>query len=50
MLVTTENPKEPESNICEKTNTPSSTIVQHLWNYCNILRDDGMCYGDYVNY
>ncbi len=23
-------------------------IVQKLWNYCNILRDDGMSYGDYV--
>ena len=26
----------------------TSTIVQKLWNYCNILRDDGMSYGDYV--
>jgi type I restriction enzyme M protein len=25
-----------------------SAIVQKLWNYCNILRDDGMSYGDYV--
>ena len=24
-------------------------IVQKLWNYCNVLRDDGMSYGDYVN-
>ncbi len=23
-------------------------VVQKLWNYCNILRDDGMSYGDYV--
>jgi len=23
-------------------------IVQRLWNYCNLLRDDGMSYGDYV--
>ena len=23
-------------------------IVQKLWNYCNVLRDDGMGYGDYV--
>jgi type I restriction enzyme M protein len=23
-------------------------IVQKLWNYCNVLRDDGMSYGDYV--
>jgi len=23
-------------------------IEQKLWNYCNVLRDDGMSYGDYV--
>jgi type I restriction enzyme M protein len=22
--------------------------VQRLWNYCNVLRDDGVSYGDYV--
>ncbi len=27
---------------------PSTQIVQKLWNYCNILRDDGLSYGDYV--
>jgi type I restriction enzyme M protein len=26
----------------------STAIVQKLWNYCNVLRDDGMSYGDYV--
>jgi type I restriction-modification system DNA methylase subunit len=26
----------------------SATIVQKLWNYCNVRRDDGMSYGDYV--
>jgi hypothetical protein len=26
----------------------SSAIVQKLWNYCNVLRNDGMSYGDYV--
>jgi type I restriction enzyme M protein len=26
----------------------SSAIVQKLWNYCTILRDDGLSYGDYV--
>jgi type I restriction enzyme M protein len=26
----------------------SSSVVQKLWNYCNILRDDGLSYGDYV--
>ncbi|MBI4019158.1 MAG: SAM-dependent DNA methyltransferase [Candidatus Aenigmarchaeota archaeon] len=28
--------------------TDSKQIVQKLWNYCNILRDDGLSYGDYV--
>src|SRR5260221_12236151 len=28
--------------------TESSQIVQRLWNYCNVLRDDGVSYGDYV--
>ena len=27
--------------------TPGA-LVQKLWNYCNILRDDGLSYGDYV--
>ena len=26
----------------------TSTIVQKPWNYCNVLRDDGTSYGDYV--
>jgi len=26
----------------------SIVLVQKLWNYCNILRDDGLSYGDYV--
>jgi type I restriction enzyme M protein len=26
----------------------SNGIVQKLWNYCNVLRDDGLSYGDYV--
>src|SRR3989339_1588540 len=28
--------------------TSSNQLVQKLWNYCNILRDDGLSYGDYV--
>lgn len=26
----------------------STDIVQRLWNYCHVLRDDGVSYGDYV--
>ena len=26
----------------------SNALVQKLWNYCNVLRDDGLSYGDYV--
>jgi len=33
---------------CENAGMNSATIVQKLWNYCNVLRDDGMSYGDYV--
>ncbi len=25
-----------------------SDIVQKVWNYCNVLRDDGVSYGDYL--
>jgi type I restriction enzyme M protein len=27
---------------------PARQIVQKLWSYCNVLRDDGLSYGDYV--
>src|SRR5437764_11848306 len=30
------------------TTNGSAQIVSKLWNYCNVLRDDGMSYGDYV--
>jgi len=30
------------------SNNHSQQIVQKLWNYCNVLRDDGLSYGDYV--
>lgn len=26
----------------------SQLLVQKLWNYCSVLRDDGLSYGDYV--
>ena len=26
----------------------SSAIVKRVWNYCNVLRDEGVSYGDYV--
>ncbi|RME51214.1 MAG: SAM-dependent DNA methyltransferase, partial [Caldilineae bacterium] len=28
--------------------TNTSTIVDRIWNYCNVLRDDGVSYGDYL--
>ncbi|MGV3662159.1 MAG: type I restriction-modification system subunit M [Prosthecobacter sp.] len=28
--------------------TTPTALVSKLWNYCNILRDDGLSYGDYV--
>jgi type I restriction enzyme M protein len=28
--------------------TVSSAVVQKLWTYCNLLRDDGLSYGDYL--
>ena len=28
--------------------TDPRALVDRLWNYCNILRDDGLSYGDYV--
>lgn len=30
------------------TSNHPQQLVQKLWNYCNILRDDGLSYGDYV--
>lgn len=26
----------------------TSYVIDKLWNYCHILRDDGLSYGDYV--
>src|SRR6185503_20261212 len=28
--------------------TPAQQVVQKLWQYCNVLRDDGLSYPDYV--
>ena len=30
--------------------TTTHTLVQQLWNYCSVLRDDGMSYGDCVEH
>ncbi len=26
----------------------SSTIAHRIWNYCSVLRDDGMSYSEYL--
>jgi len=31
------------------TDNHAHQLVQKLWNYCNILRDDGLSYGDYAS-
>ena len=36
-----------EGELETRMSTPSA-LVQKLWNYCNILRDDGLSYGDYI--
>ena len=43
-LFARETPREEVKNLIMS----SADIVQKLWNYCNVLRDDGMSYGDYV--
>lgn len=35
------------STLCSSTSS-GAAIVQRVWNYCNVLRDDGVSYGDYV--
>ena len=30
------------------SNPNTSALVDKLWNYCNLLRDEGLSYGDYV--
>lgn len=29
-------------------NTTQNGLVRRLWSYCNILRDDGLSYGDHL--
>src|ERR1041384_7537659 len=41
------NAVEVSSVIKPHMSSPTQ-LVQKLWNYCNILRDDGLSYGDYV--
>lgn len=35
-------------NFCRDKNEQPTVLVQKLWNYCNILRNDGLSCGDYV--
>jgi len=29
-------------------NNQNANIVQRVWSYCHVLRDDGVSYGDYL--
>ena len=35
-------------SLTEHTADASTTLVRKLWQYCNVLRDDGLSYPDYV--
>ena len=39
---------EPTTQARTRRMSHPSQLVQKLWNYCNILRGDGLSYGDYV--
>ncbi len=34
--------------LIQMATTHAQQVVSKLWNYCNVLRDDGLSYGDYV--
>jgi type I restriction enzyme M protein len=34
--------------VTDTTSTHSDQLVAKLWRYCDLLRDDGLSYGDYV--
>ena len=38
----------PRPGVSNEGDMNGTTVVQKLWNYCNVQRDDGMSYGDYV--
>ena len=40
--------EHPYSFNSREMSNPAPQLVQKLWNYGNILRDDGLSYGDYV--
>lgn len=48
VTVETSSDRFPANGPDEPMSNHSQQIVQKLWNYCNVLRDDGLSYGDYV--
>src|SRR5208283_2229123 len=38
----------PPGHLQRLMSSPASNLVNKVWNYCNLLRDDGVSYGDYV--
>ena len=43
MTTQTANDKKPTTQ-----NNQSQAIVSKVWNFCHMLRDDGVSYGDYL--
>ena len=41
-------PAAPSGRAGTRAMSTQNGPVQRLWNYCNVLRDDGLSYGDYV--
>ncbi len=40
--------KKQNKRVCKIISKKFNVIVDKVWNYCDVLRDDGVSYGDYV--
>jgi hypothetical protein len=41
-------PLAEQARIVPRMSADANRIVNKLWSYCNVLRDDGLSYGDYL--